>query len=101
MRFTPAARMTAEFVGTAFLLAAVVGSGIMGNIGGNSLLLDSSRLRLSPQEFIERKMRASSCQDRIDVDELALHVDGKFLSAFVRAVKPIAAQSCCGPTCCH
>ena len=30
MRFSLQARMTAEFVGTAFLLAAVVGSGIMG-----------------------------------------------------------------------
>src|SRR5438105_823224 len=37
MRFTLQARMTAEFVGTAFLLAAVVGSGIMGErlAGGN------------------------------------------------------------------
>jgi ubiquinone/menaquinone biosynthesis C-methylase UbiE len=33
----------------------------------------------------------------IDVDAIAPHVDGKFLSAFVRAVKP---KSCCGPTCC-
>jgi glycerol uptake facilitator-like aquaporin len=29
MRFSPYARVTAEFVGTAFLLMAVVGSGIM------------------------------------------------------------------------
>lgn len=37
MRFSLFARMTAEFVGTAFLLAAVVGSGIMGErlAGGN------------------------------------------------------------------
>jgi glycerol uptake facilitator-like aquaporin len=37
MRFSLQARMTAEFVGTAFLLAAVVGSGIMGErlAGGN------------------------------------------------------------------
>jgi len=37
MRFSLKARMTAEFVGTAFLLAAVVGSGIMGErlAGGN------------------------------------------------------------------
>jgi len=37
MRFTRRARMAAEFVGTAFLLAAVVGSGIMGErlSGGN------------------------------------------------------------------
>jgi glycerol uptake facilitator-like aquaporin len=37
MRFSLKARMTAEFIGTAFLLAAVVGSGIMGErlSGGN------------------------------------------------------------------
>jgi|SRR5882672_604846 len=34
----------------------------------------------------------------IDVDAIAPQVDGKFMSAFVRAVKP---QSCCGPTCCQ
>jgi arsenite methyltransferase len=37
----------------------------------------------------------------IDVDALAPQVDGKFLSAFVRAVKPIAKQSCCSSTCCN
>jgi arsenite methyltransferase len=37
----------------------------------------------------------------IDVDALAPQVDGRFLSAFVRAVKPIAKQSCCSPTCCN
>ena len=37
----------------------------------------------------------------IDVDALAPQVDGKFLSAFVRAVKPnVAKNACCGPTCC-
>lgn len=34
----------------------------------------------------------------IDVDAIAAQVVGKFLSAFVRAVRP---KSCCGPTCCH
>ena len=40
MRFSLAARMTAEFVGTAFLLMAVVGSGIMGErlAGGNAAI---------------------------------------------------------------
>ena len=38
----------------------------------------------------------------IDVDVLAPQVDGKFLSAFIRAVKPVSApKSCCGPTCCN
>ena len=34
----------------------------------------------------------------IDVDRIAPEVDGKFLSAFVRAVKP---KACCSPTCCN
>ena len=38
----------------------------------------------------------------IDVDVLARQVDGKFMSAFLRAVKPQAGQkACCGPTCCN
>jgi SAM-dependent methyltransferase len=34
----------------------------------------------------------------ISVDEIAPQVEGKFLSAFIRATKPTAA--CCGPDCC-
>ena len=35
----------------------------------------------------------------LDVDALAREVEGKFISAFVRANKP-AAASCCAPSCC-
>jgi arsenite methyltransferase len=34
-----------------------------------------------------------------NIDAIASQVDGKFMSAFVRAVKP-QAKACCGPTCC-
>lgn len=40
----------------------------------------------------------------LDVDALAKKVDGKFMSAFVRAVKPVAGKTngpCCGPACCN
>jgi len=39
----------------------------------------------------------------IDVEAIASQVDGKFMSAFVRAVKPlgVAKDACCGPTCCR
>src|SRR6266852_2981954 len=38
----------------------------------------------------------------IDVDAIAAQVDEKFMSAFVRAVKPKQAlEACCGPTCCN
>jgi arsenite methyltransferase len=35
----------------------------------------------------------------IDVDAIAPQVEGKFMSAFIRAVKP-PAKECCGPACC-
>jgi arsenite methyltransferase len=37
----------------------------------------------------------------MDVEALASQVDEKFMSAFIRAVKPVAAKTCCGPTCCN
>jgi len=40
----------------------------------------------------------------LDVDALAPQADGKFLSAFIRAVKPANSQvqaSCCNPGCCN
>lgn len=39
----------------------------------------------------------------VNVDGIASQVDEKFMSAFVRAVKPAnaATNSCCGPTCCN
>ena len=38
----------------------------------------------------------------LDVDTIAESVDGKFMSAFVRATKPqMAERSCCAPACCN
>src|SRR5579864_718165 len=38
----------------------------------------------------------------MDADSIAPHVDGKFMSAFVRAVKPASRgkETCCAPSCC-
>jgi SAM-dependent methyltransferase len=37
----------------------------------------------------------------IDVDVIAPQMDGKFMSAFIRAVRPVAVkEACCGPACC-
>jgi|SRR5579872_1303648 len=36
----------------------------------------------------------------VDVDVMAPQVDGKIMSAFVRAIKP-EAKNCCGPACCN
>jgi hypothetical protein len=39
----------------------------------------------------------------LDVDALAPQLDGKFMGAFIRAVKPSNTKntSCCGPDCCN
>ena len=36
----------------------------------------------------------------IDAAVIAPQVDGKFMSAFIRALKPSPKDVCCGPTCC-
>lgn len=36
----------------------------------------------------------------LDAEMVGPQIDGKFISAFVRAVKPAAKSACCGPTCC-
>lgn len=35
----------------------------------------------------------------LDIETIAPEIDGKFMSGFIRARKPLP-QSCCGPTCC-
>jgi SAM-dependent methyltransferase len=39
-------------------------------------------------------------QTGLSDDATLARVDGRIMSAFVRARKPAAAKSCCGPTCC-
>jgi SAM-dependent methyltransferase len=36
----------------------------------------------------------------LDAEKIAPQIDGKFMSGFIRATKPVNAKSCCGPTCC-
>lgn len=43
--------------------------------------------------------RAFLATEGVDVDAIAPLVEGKFMSAFIRAVKP--AGSCCAPGCCN
>jgi hypothetical protein len=42
--------------------------------------------------------RAFLSAEGIDVDALTPQIEGKFMSAFIRAQKP-ASQACCGPAC--
>src|SRR5687768_16847068 len=44
--------------------------------------------------------RGFLCESGLDVDAVAPAVKGRVTSAFVRARKPEAKSSCCGPTCC-
>ena len=37
----------------------------------------------------------------IDVEKIAPQVDGKVVSAFIRAKKPTTTSPCCGPACCN
>ncbi len=61
--------------------------------GFENVTLEPTRVykALDAQEFL--------AASGIDAQAIAPQVDGKFMSAFVRAVKP-ASASCCGPTCC-
>jgi len=47
--------------------------------------------------------RDTLLREGIDIETIAPQIDGKFMSAFVRAVKPAnaAANTCCRPTCCN
>ena len=36
----------------------------------------------------------------LDVESVAKEIDGKFMSGFIRAVKPVQGKSCCDSTCC-
>ncbi|MGA8617217.1 MAG: arsenite methyltransferase [Candidatus Sulfotelmatobacter sp.] len=59
--------------------------------------IDIERTRIYRAEDAREFLSAAG----IDVDAVALQVDGKFMSAFLRAVKPQRSKSCCGPTCCQ
>ena len=37
----------------------------------------------------------------LDLDAIGPQVDGKFMSAFIRATKPAVEKGCCGPSCCE
>jgi arsenite methyltransferase len=46
--------------------------------------------------------RASFGSAGVDINAFASELEGKFMSGFVRAVKPVvAAKNCCAPTCCN
>jgi SAM-dependent methyltransferase len=56
----------------------------------------------STRVYRTQDAQAFLAEQGIDVNAIAPQVDGKFMSAFVRATKPTATDStgCCTPTCC-
>ena len=52
------------------------------------------------REYSFDDARTFLSSEGLDADRLAREVDGRVVSAFVRASKPAAAAACCGPTCC-
>ena len=60
------------------------------------------RIELEPTRIYRAEdARETLLNEGIDIEAVAPKVDGKFMSAFVRAVKPSAARPCCGTTCCN
>jgi len=58
-------------------------------------------ISIEPTRIYRAEDALSFLQDQgIDVEALAPQVDGKFMSAFIRARKPVAERTCCGPACC-
>jgi arsenite methyltransferase len=66
----------------------------LANAGFDSIDLEPTRIYRA--EDARQFLAGSGFED----DTLVEQVDGRFMSAFVRATKPAAARSCCETTCC-
>jgi ubiquinone/menaquinone biosynthesis C-methylase UbiE len=59
--------------------------------------VDVEPTRIYRADDVKQFLAAAGLQDA----EILARIDGRFMSAFIRAEKPIAAaKACCGPTCC-
>ena len=52
------------------------------------------------REYTFGEAKTFLAAEGLDAARLAREVDGRVVSAFVRAAKPAKAEACCGPTCC-
>ena len=66
----------------------------LGRAGFQSIDVEATRVYRveEAREFLEAA--------GLDAKTVGPQIDGKFISAFVRAVKPAAQSACCGPSCC-
>jgi SAM-dependent methyltransferase len=59
------------------------------------------RIGIEPTRVYRLEDAKTFLMDRgVDVEAIAPQVDGKFMSAFIRAVKPSGTKPCSGPACC-
>ena len=73
-----------------------------GEYGAKLAAAGFSKVLIEPTRVYELKMRGSFLTAAgIDVDAIAPQVEGKFMSAFIRATKRAKPQTaCCAPGCC-
>ena len=58
-------------------------------------------INIEPTRIYRAEDARSFLRDQgLDTDAIAPEIDGKFMSGFIRATKPVSAESCCGPACC-
>ena len=61
-----------------------------------------ARIAIEPTRIYKSEDALSFLRDKgLDLETIAPQVEGKFMSAFIRAVKPADAKPCCGPACCN
>jgi SAM-dependent methyltransferase len=57
---------------------------------------------IEPTRIYRSEDAASFLADKgLDPEAIGPQVDGRFMSAFIRARKPVGQGGCCGPTCCR
>lgn len=69
--------------------------GLLGQVGFEQASIEPTRI------YSVEDAAAFLENTGLDVGSAAKEIEGRFMSAFVRATKPVApAKSCCGPECC-
>jgi len=67
---------------------------ILANAGFNSIDIEPTRV------YRTEDAAAFLAGSGLDAETLSTEIDGRFMSAFIRAQKPQPAKTCCGPDCC-
>jgi arsenite methyltransferase len=94
--------MVAEIRNSILLWVGCVAGALEENDYRNKLLMAGfEQVDIEPTRIYRAEDAREFLSDQgLDVDSIASEVDGKFMAAFIRAVKPVRKNPCCGPTCC-